>query len=552
MHILQIAKLTVSHGARLIFKDLNWEIGDHDRIGLVGANGVGKSTLFKAIMGEIEIDSGTITRMRGVRIGYLSQDVDLDAGHGATLWEQARFLPPELAENEKHLAKVEAQLNDPAVYENPGKLQRALERQEALLVEYERLNGFQHESRVKELLNRVGFTAADYKLPVATLSGGQKKLIRLVQLILDAPSILLLDEPDNHLDLEAKERLESLINDYPGTVIIISHDRYLLDEVVTQIALLEGGKLKIYPGNYTAYDNERALEKLRQQQQYVTQQKQIAAIQAAIARFELWADIAKSKKHMMQARKRHKQLAAMEERGEIIEKVTERRVMDLQLDGWRGSRKLLEIKNLAMGFDDDLLFDDLNLLIEHGDRIGVIGKNGTGKSVLFKLILGELQPLDGVIKMGPSARIGYYSQEHQTLADWLDRTPIERIRDLKPISEGEAVSFLGKFVFTYEHAQRPIRTLSGGERSRLQLAVLMLQSPNLLIFDEPTNNLDLPSVEALENALDDFQGALITISHDRYFMDKVVDRVVELNDGRLTPYIGGYTDYLEAKAGIKV
>jgi ATP-binding cassette subfamily F protein 3 len=244
-------------------------------------------------------------------------------------------------------------------------------------------------------------------------------------------------------------------------------------------------------------------------------------------------------------------LDRMEERGEIVERVVERRRLDVQFEGWRGSTKVIELRELAMGFDDDLLFVGLNFLLRHGERVGLIGPNGAGKSVLFKLILGELPPLDGVIKIGPSIRVGYYSQEHQTLADWLARSPLDLVRDIKPMPESSAVTFLLKFLFRYDQLRLPISTFSGGERSRLQLACLMLQNPNLLLLDEPTNNLDIPSVEALESALDDFEGSILTISHDRYFLDRVVDRVVELADGALTAYAGGYTDYLEASGRLK-
>ncbi len=239
-------------------------------------------------------------------------------------------------------------------------------------------------------------------------------------------------------------------------------------------------------------------------------------------------------------------LDRMEANGEIIEQVREHRKMDLRLEGWRGSTKALEIKNLAMAFDDNLIFMNLNLLLRHGERVGLIGPNGAGKSVLFRLILNELEPLDGEIKIGPSIRIGYYSQEHQTLSEWYDRTAIERIRDMKPMTEGAAVSYLGKFVIGYAQACQPIRTLSGGEQSRLQLACLILTQPNLLLLDEPTNNLDIPSVESLEAALEDFEGSILIISHDRYFLDQAVDRVVELDNASLRSFDGGYTDYLLA------
>ncbi|HVO42699.1 MAG TPA: ABC-F family ATP-binding cassette domain-containing protein [Aggregatilineales bacterium] len=544
MHILQIDHLTVNHAGREIFRDLNWAIGDHDRVGLVGPNGAGKSSLLKAIVGDVIPDSGLVARGRGIRIGYLSQEVQLTSER--TLIEEASQLPPELAEVEAALARLEAQFADPDVYGDPVALARTLARQETVLADYERLEGARHSNRVREYLIRLGFTPAGFDLPAETLSGGQKKLVRLVQLALEQPDILLLDEPDNHLDLTAKRQLEEFIAAYDGGVILVSHDRYLLDGTVTQIAELANGRLTLYKGNYTAYTTQRELERLRQQQLYTAQQKEIARIEAAIARFEHWASIVVDERHIRQARSRRKMLDRMEANGEIVERVREARAMDLRLDGWRGSTRLLELRDLTMGFDDDVLFLDVNLTLRHGERVGLIGPNGAGKSVLFRLILGELQPLEGAIKIGPSVRIGYYSQEHQTLAAWLHRTPIERIRDMKPLTEGEAVALLGKFLFRYEQTRQPIGTLSGGERSRLQLACVMLSQPNLLLLDEPTNNLDIPSVEALESALEDFDGAILTISHDRYFLDQTVDRVLALDDGSLAVYEGGYTDYLAA------
>ncbi|MEP7285204.1 MAG: ribosomal protection-like ABC-F family protein [Chloroflexota bacterium] len=545
MHVLQIDHLTVNHAGRVIFRDLNWAIGDQDRIGLIGPNGAGKSSLLKAIMGEVQPDSGNITQMNGITVGYLPQEVSLQPG--CALIEEAMGLPPELVRIEAELARIEARLGLPEVYNNLAMLERVLTRQEQALDYYEKLGGPHHAGRVRDLLNQLGITPEDYALPTETLSGGQKKLVALVRLMLEAPSILLLDEPDNHLDLEAKHRLEALVRNYAGTVIIVSHDRYLLDEVVTQIVELEDGKLRFYKGNYSAYSVARALARQRQQQMYAAQQKDIARIEAAIARFELWAKMFEDERSMKQARSRRKMLERMEANGEIVERVRERRQMDLQLGGGRGSTKALEISNLALAFDDVLLFMGLNLLVRHGERVGLIGPNGAGKSVLFRLILGQLEPLDGQIKIGPSVRVGYYAQEHETLASWLHRTPIERVRDLAAVSEGQAVTFLGKFLFSYEQTRQPIGTLSGGERSRLQLAGLMLTQPNLLLLDEPTNNLDIASAEALERALEDFEGSVLVISHDRYFLDQIVDRVIELDQGTLRNFDGGYTDYLEAR-----
>ncbi len=543
MHILNIDRLTINHAGRDIFRDLSWSVGNRDRTGLVGPNGAGKSSLLRAIAGLHPPDAGSINLLRGTRIGYLPQEVSLTPG--LTLWQEARSLPPELAAVEAELSRIESQLADPAVYGNESRLARVLKRQEQALAQFDHMGGAKHDSRVRELLKRLGFSAEDYDLPTDALSGGQKKLVALLQLAIREPELLLLDEPDNHLDLQAKQNLEAFIRDYPGAVVIVSHDRYLLDEVVTEIAELDGGKLTVYPGTYSDYATDLELRRLRQQQMYVAQQKRIAQIEAAIHEWEMKARSDLSERHARQARSRRRMLERMEERGEIVERVSERRRMGLELEGGRGSSKALEITDLAMGFDDELLFVGVDLLVRHGERVGLIGPNGAGKSVLFKLILGELQPLSGQIKIGPSCRIGYYSQEHQTLNGWLQRSPLDLVRDVKPMPEGDAVAFLLKFLFRYEQLRLPIGGCSGGERSRLQLACLMLQNPNLLLLDEPTNNLDIPSTEVLEGALEDFEGAILTISHDRYFLDRVVDRVVELREGSTRGYPGGYTEYLE-------
>ncbi|QPC82540.1 ABC-F family ATP-binding cassette domain-containing protein [Phototrophicus methaneseepsis] len=548
MNILELHHVRVNYLGRDIFTDITYALGDRDRIGLVGPNGAGKSTLIKLIMGMIAPESGHIVRHGAQHLGYLPQDIELPSG--MTLLEVAMILPPQLKAIEAELAAIEAKLAEPEVYGHPSRLQKVLTEQEQVLARYDRLNGPRHASQVKKLLSILGFTAGDYDLPSESLSGGQKKLIKIVQLSVAAPNILLLDEPDNHLDVDGKQNLERFINQYPGCVLIVSHDRYLLDEVATKIIELENGKLTEYIGNYTAYTTEKELARLRQQQAYIAQQKEIARIEAAIARFELWASMVVDERHIKQARSRRKMLDRMEANGEIIEKVVDPRMMNLSITGSRGSKEALSLKELGMAFDDDLLFYDVNFLLRHGERVGLVGANGVGKSVLFKLILGQLQPYEGTVKIGPSCTVGYYSQEHQTLVPWLDRTPLDLIRDLKTGSEGQAVSFLTNMLFKYQQVRQPIRTLSGGERSRLQLAILMLQEPNLLLLDEPTNNLDIASVEVLEKTLDEFQGSILTISHDRYFLDRVVDRIIELRDGTLFTYEGGYTDY--ANEALKV
>ncbi len=549
MQVLRVDKISVSFAGLQVFGQLSWSINAGDRIALIGPNGAGKSTLLLTMLGEIEPDSGKVFTAKGARVGHLPQDISLPPD--ATLLRTALVKSRELAAAENRLNEIEARLADPAVYGDADELARALADHEAQLARYRSMNGHRYESRARELLSMLGFSAADHGRRNATLSGGEKKLVALARLAAAAPDLLLLDEPDNHLDLAGKRRLERFIRGYRGAVVIISHDRYLLDRAASRTAELEGGRLTIYHGNYSHYVNERALRRLRQRQQFVTQQKEIARIEAMIERFERWAKQVLSRKYMLAARQRRRMLDKMEERGEIIERVADQRVMDFKVAGWRGSKKLLELKNVSLAFDDEPLFLDISLLLRHGERVGLIGPNGAGKTALLRLIMGELAPLDGEIIVGPSARIGFYSQEHQTLEAWLDWTPLELIGRERNSSEADAVSFLLRMAFSYDAARQKIRTLSGGERSRLQLALVMLRQPNLLILDEPTNNLDIASVEALEKALDDFDGAALIVSHDRYFLDQSVDRLAELRDGELRESHGGYTAWLQATGALE-
>lgn len=545
MHVIQINGITINHAGRDIFRDLSWSIDERAKIGLVGANGAGKSSLLKALAGEITPTRGSISIQRGIQVGYLSQEIALPAG---TMYEAACQPAPELESLEYALLEVEDRLSDPAVYNDSDRLAAALEEQAALIEKIERLNPLKQASTVRELLTMLGFSPEQYDLDVRALSGGQRKLVALARLAAWQPEMLLLDEPDNHLDLEAKAALERFINGYRGGVIIVSHDRYLLDAVAQGITELDTGKLTHYVGNYSQYTVEREIRRIRQAQAYTTQQKTIARIEAQIKEWDMQAKVFENERSARQAASRRKMLARMEERGEIIEAVRDRQIMNLQIAGGRGSTKAVELIDVTMGFDGDPLFTAIDLLVLHGERVGLIGRNGAGKSVLFKLILGEHQPLAGVIKVGNSTRIGYYAQQHETLNAFADRTPIDLVRDLVAVDEGGAVHHLLKFAFTYQQTRQPIRTFSGGERSRLQLLALVLQKPNLLLLDEPTNNLDLASAEALENALDEFEGAILTISHDRYFLERIVDRIVELEDGTLYETVGGYQDYVRQKA----
>jgi ATP-binding cassette subfamily F protein 3 len=435
-----------------------------------------------------------------------------------------------LARVEAELARIEARLADPDVYGDEKALTRTLDHQARLLDEYTRLGGPGYEGRVRSTLRSLGFANADMNLPVEALSGGQKKLVGLARLLVTQPDLLLLDEPDNHLDLEGKAFLERFIRSYRGAVIIVSHDRYLLDLVADEIVELEDGRLTRYPGSYSEYAFEKQMRLLRQQQLYQAQQKEVKRLEQAAKRLLTWGAVYDNVKFIRRGRNILKRLERMDR---LDKPVLERRRMGLELDGWRGSNKVLDI--LA----------GLNLLLWRGERVGMVGPNGAGKSLLFRLILEQETASSGEIKIGPSVKVGYYAQEHETL-DY-GRTLIDTVRQAAKLSEEGAVRFLGRFLFDYDQARGLVANLSGGERSRLQMALLMLSDANFLLLDEPTNNLDIPSAEVLEDALADFEGTVFVISHDRYFLDRVAGRIVELDEGSLTEYIGGYSDYQAAK-----
>jgi len=371
------------------------------------------------------------------------------------------------------------------------------------------------------------------------LSGGQKKLVGLAQLLLTRPDVLLLDEPDNHLDLAGKEFLERFIQEYSGAVVIISHDRYLLDAVVTHITEIEDGQLITFEGDYSSFIMDKQQRLARQNELYHVQQRQVARIEAAIKRYAIWAKTYDSEKFAKRAKAIQNRLDKMDR---IDRPTLERRRMELRLRGWRGSQKVLEFKKVSKAFDDRVVLNNINLVLHHGERVGVIGRNGTGKSVLFRLALEALKPDSGDVIMGPSILPAYYAQEHETLDP--GQTVLEAIRLGGIMGESNAVAFAAKFLFSYRQTAQKVVELSGGERSRLQLALIMLSHANFLLLDEPTNNLDIASAEVLEDALAEFEGTALIISHDRYFLDQVVDRVLVLDGGCVVSHSGGYSDYL--------
>jgi ATP-binding cassette subfamily F protein 3 len=550
---ITVSNATLVLGSHVIFRDLNWEIQHDQKIGLIGPNGAGKSSLFKLITGEHSPEKGgAVIRVKGVSVGYLPQHPEFPPEE--TALALALEGNPRVAEIEGELQRIENKLGNPEVYNNARLLERALDAQHKLLEEYEALGGPNYTSRVRGLLRGLGLPESDFEKPVSALSGGQKKLIGLARLMLARPSVLLLDEPDNHLDMPGKAYLERLINDYHGAVVIISHDRYILDAVATHIAEIEDGRITSFGGNYTEFIIEKEERLARQEELYQVQQREINRLEMAVKRYRQWVIL--NDKFATRIRN-------MEARIERIEKIErpilERRKMDLTLNGWRGSNQVLELKGVSKSFPHPNLLptgegtprfvlDNINFLIRHGERVGLIGANGAGKSVLLRLILGKEQQTEGEIKVGPSVKVGYYAQEHETLD--FDQTLIDAVRRAGNMSESNAVSFLIRYLFTYQQATQQIGSLSGGERSRLQLALLVLSGANFLLLDEPTNNLDIASAEVLENALSDFNGTVLVISHDRYFLDRTVNRLFALENRTITEHTGGYSDYA-AKAGVQ-
>jgi len=460
MIVLRLDNVTFSYPGGLALEKLTWAIEERAKVGLVGPNGAGKSTLLQLLAGQLIPDDGLVVTAKGITVGYLPQDITFTADR--SVLAEAMTASPQLAAIEVELEQIEAELAVPAVYENEVALTRTLERHSRLLTAYETAGGLNYDNTVKAMLRQLGFDDRDFNLATAALSGGQKKLLALAKLVVHRPAVLLLDEPDNHLDLTGKVHLEKFIRSYPGAIVIVSHDRYLLDEVADGIVELAGGTLDFYPGNYSAYVTEKELRRLRQAQLYAAQQKEIVRLEAAIARFELWASLVVNERHIKQARNKRRQLEQLDR----VDKPSEQKSMALQLAGWRGSDKVLEIVDLVKAFDETLILAGVDLLVWHGERVGLIGPNGAGKSVLCRCIAGAEAPTAGLIKIGPGVKMGIYTQEYQGLAD--QTTPLETIRQVKPMYEDEAVACLGKFLISYEQAKwQTVGSLSGGERSRL-------------------------------------------------------------------------------------
>ena len=436
----------------------------------------------RILAGLEDADAGQVARRKDAVVAYLPQQVPGDV---RTALQTVLTARPDLEALEHELAAAAGRLADPAVAQDLELMTRVLRRQEGLLDEFTAAGGPGFEGRARAHLLELGLSEQDLPTPTTQLSGGQRKLVALAECLARSPAVLLLDEPETHLDADRRAALEERVQAFPGAVVSVSHDRYMLDETVSTIAELDRGRIRLWPGNYSAYIVARELEQRRQKQQYVTQQKEIARLEEAIRRFEQWARQVPNERHIKQARNKQRQIDRMEK----IE------------------RPVLERHKIALS---------LRPQTRGGERVGVVGGNGAGKSVLLKTIVGELEPTEGDVRRGSGIRVGYLAQDAELPTP--DRSPIDIVRLSHPMSEGEAVSRLMKFLFDYEQVRRPAKLLSGGERTRLQLLLLMLGGANFLVLDEPTNHLDVAAIEELERALDAFPGTILLVTHDRRFL----------------------------------
>ena len=534
MTLIGLRSVDKFYGGRAVLRGLDLNVNAGARIGLVGTNGAGKSTVLRILAGTEEVDGGEVVRRRGMNVASLPQYVE---GDERTPMDVVRAARPEIRDLQGELDACGEQLGMAEVASDLRRMQRVLERQERLLRRFTELGGPGFEGEARGYLGSLGLGDGDIERPMRDLSGGQRKLAVLASCLTRRPDVLLLDEPEAHLDAGRRELLEAIVRAFDGAVVVVSHDRYLLDETVGQIAELENGSITMWPGNYSAYSVARELELKRRQQLYVAQQKEIARLEEAIRRFKLWASLVPNERHIKQARNKQRQIEQMDK---IERPVLERRKINLDLRGrLRGGKKVIDLRDVSIAFDDPVLID-IDLTVERGERLGIVGPNGAGKSVLAKLLAGVLAPTEGERWAGPSIDIGYLAQNDEPPPG---ATPLGLVRDVRPMYEGDAVKLLGRFLFRYEQVREPVTALSGGERTRLQLLLIMLREPNCLVLDEPTNHLDIDSLEILEAELERFDGTVVFVSHDRYFLDRIADGIVEVRDGEAHRHTGGYSDW---------
>ena len=547
MPIVSVIQLGKSFGAERVFSGLNFQIDEHDRIGLVGPNGAGKSTLLNILAGREEPDEGSIAVARNTRIGYLTQVVDFQPQN--TLREELLTVFSHLREWEHELNDLAQVMASPTTQNDTELHEQLLARYADLQARYEHAGGYTYENRVEQVLDGLGFTREQQLSPVMQLSGGQQTRAALGKLLLQEPDLLLMDEPTNHLDLAALEWLETYLSTWKGAMVIVAHDRYFLDKVVSRTIEMAFGRIEEYPGNYTKYLGLREERMERRTREYEAQQAHIAHTEEFIRRY-------KAGQRSREARGRQKLL----DRLERVERPQDFPEMHFEFTPVTDSGLIvLATQKLAAGYgggtrreartvEPTVLVQVADLELLRGDCVGLIGPNGAGKTTLLRTLIGELPPVSGQVQIGHNVRIGYYSQTHDGLN--MNRTVLDEIRQASTLSEEGARSFLGRFLFSGDDVFKAIGSLSGGERSRVALAKLTLQGPNFMILDEPTNHLDLQSRQFLEEVLSEFEGTLLFVSHDRYFIDSLATKVWAIEDGVLIPYMGNYTEYRTRKQRI--
>src|SRR6266536_2450840 len=543
MPIVSVIRVGKSFGAERIFAGVNFQINEQDRIGLIGPNGAGKSTLLNILAGREEPDEGTIAVARNTRIGYLTQITDFQPEN--SLREEMITVFAKVREWEQELGKLAIELATPAAQNDTFLHEQLLNRYDELQTSFEHMGGYTYENRIDQVLDGLGFTREQQEAPVKYLSGGQETRASLAKLLLQEPDLLLLDEPTNHLDLASPEWLETYLLSWNGAMVIVAHDRYFLDKVAARIIELAFGRIEEYPGNYTKYLHLREERKDRRTREYEAQQAHIAHTEEFIRRY-------KAGQRSREARGRQKLL----DRLERVERPLDFPEMHFEFNAAiESGHVVISTQKLVIGYpptkhqsEPTVLVRVADLELMRGDRVGLLGPNGAGKTTLIRTIIGKIAPISGQVYPGHNVRIGYYSQTHSGLNPY--RTIVDEIRQMSTLSEDAARGFLARFLFTGDDVFKPIHTLSGGERSRVALAKLTLQGSNFLVLDEPTNHLDLQSRQFLEEILNEFEGTLLFVSHDRYFVDSLATKVWVIEDGVLIPYVGNYTEYRTRKRPI--